>query len=206
MHPHEEVPAIPLWINGRACLKLTSGFHDVRNPVNGETLRRIPLCGQAEVREALQSAQLALASWSAMDTSARKELLAALGNALSQLSGHFSRLIAEETGKDEKLAREEIASTVSLLRHAQEDGTTGIAAVAGTSSEPLLGVVRSAIPALASGTALLVCPALESPSAMLALSELSGRCGFPAGVINVIYLDPGSVAELPANPGIALLP
>ena len=133
MHPHEEVPAIPLWINGRACLKLTSGFHDVRNPVNGETLRRIPLCGQVEVREALQSAQMALASWSAMDTSARKELLAALGNALSQLSGHFSRLIAEETGKDEKLAREEIASTVSLLRHAQEDGTTGIAAVAGTS-------------------------------------------------------------------------
>ncbi len=205
MQLHEKVPAIPLWICGRAFLKLTSAFHDVRNPVNGESLKRVPVCGPAEVREALQSARTGLSLWSTMDISMRRELLAGLGNALSQLSGHFAHLIAEETGKNEMQAEKEIAETVLLLHHAQGNGRTGIAAVAGSASEPLLGMARLAVPALVSGSALLVCPVLGSPSAAFALAELSGRCGIPAGVINVIYLDPGRVAELPANPDIALL-
>ena len=43
-------PVIPLWIKGHAFLTATSSFLDVRNPANGEVLRRTPLCG---VREAL---------------------------------------------------------------------------------------------------------------------------------------------------------
>ena len=37
--------AIPMWVNGHAFLSVGDAFYDVVNPVTGEALRRVPLCG-----------------------------------------------------------------------------------------------------------------------------------------------------------------
>lgn len=205
MHRHETVHAIPLWVGGRACLKLAPVFRDVLSPVSGRVLRRIPLCGPGEVEEALQSARAGLGAWQGLGGSGRALLLAALGDALGALSGHFSTLVAEETGKEPLLADEEIAQLVALLRAPSAGAVAGVAVVSGA-SKSLAAVAGQAVSALAAGATLLVCPAPESPSALFALAELSGRCGFPPGVINVVYPSSDALAHLRSVAGVTVLP
>src|SRR6185369_1118677 len=51
--------AIPLWINGHAFLTAGNSFFEVTNPATGEAIRRVPLCGEGEAREAVTAARTA---------------------------------------------------------------------------------------------------------------------------------------------------
>lgn len=205
MQRHETVHAIPLWVGGRACLKLAPVFRDVLNPVTGQVLRRIPLCGPGDVEEALRSARAGLGAWQSLGGSGRMMLLAALGDALCALSGHFSALVAEETGQQASLADKEIAHLVALLRAPSAGAVVGVAVVSGA-SKSFAAVAGQAVSALAAGATLLVCPAPESPSALFALAELSGRCGFPPGAVNVVYPNGEALAHLRSMAGVTVLP
>ena len=183
MHRSGAVYAIPLWLDGRAVLRVAPAFHEVRNPATGVVVRRVPLCGRADFEEALRSARAGLPAWTGLGEAGRRERLAALGEALSGLAAHFAALIAEETGRDPADADQEIARVVALLRQPESRPDGGVAVVSGTLAE----FAEPAVAALAGGAALVVFPALASPSAVFALAELSGRCGFPPGTINVLY-------------------
>jgi acyl-CoA reductase-like NAD-dependent aldehyde dehydrogenase len=132
-------------------------------------------------------------------------LLAALGDALCTLSGHFSAIVAEETGQEPLLADEEMAHLVALLRAPSAGAVVDVAVVSGA-SKSLAAAVGQAVSALAAGATLLVCPAPEAPSALFALAELSGRCGFPPGVINVVYPNAEALAYLRSVAGVTVLP
>jgi acyl-CoA reductase-like NAD-dependent aldehyde dehydrogenase len=62
-------------------------------------------------------------------------------------------------------------------------------AIAGTRELGLVGILQILIPLLAGGATAVICPVADAPSALLALAELSGRCGFPDGVLNIVYGD-----------------
>src|ERR1035437_688828 len=106
--------AIPLWINGHAFLTVTPAFQDVRDPLNGKVLRRIPLCGADEVRMAVAAAQAALASWTGLPATVRAALLSAVGDALSSYSDHFARLIRSEVRMAVAAAQAALASWTGL--------------------------------------------------------------------------------------------
>ena len=184
MHP-DDVLAIPLWIDGHAYLTLAPAFLPVRNPVSGEVLRRTPLCGAPVAAQAVAAAAAAVAPWAAQPAAERAALVAALGDALAAYADHFTRLIVEESGQDAALAAAEVAAAIALLRSSPAGGATGVVAVVGDA--PLLSSLRLAVPAWLAGAALLVRPPPETPSAIFALAELSGRCGFPPGVFNVVH-------------------
>ena len=204
MRRDKEIFAIPMWLYGRAYLKLASDYCDVCNPANGEVLRRAPLFGSVEVGESLNSAGQGLAAWLALGESGRERLLASLGDALYDLRSHFSRLMSEETGKDEESASREVVELVYCLRRPQTAGVAGVVAViAGSTSLQRAGMHVAS--ALAVGAVVIVCPSPESPSALFALAELSGRCGFPAGAINVICLGDEGLAFLRGADGITVL-
>lgn len=200
MRPAEAPCVIPLWINGRACLRLTARFHEVRCPISGKVLRKLALCGDDDLHEALAAARRALPEWKKQEESARRLQLALLGNALEVLAGHFSGLLAEETGIDATEADTEVGRAVRLLREAKASGCAGAAIVAGAgkSFDDMVGQI---VALLAAGGTLVVCPALDAPSALLALAELSGRCGFPAGVVNVVFPDDEVLMRLQAGSG-----
>jgi succinate-semialdehyde dehydrogenase/glutarate-semialdehyde dehydrogenase len=196
MPPAEDILALPLWINGRAYLTVTPSFQPVCAAGQGEVLRRIPLCGAAEVRVALQSAQAASAAWMALAIHVRAALLMALGEALERYAAHFSSVIVEESGKPETAAAKEVAAVVGLLRNAQEASSSGVLAIVGEASDPLLGALSLAIPAWLAGACVVFRSPPFAPSALFALAELSGRCGFPAGVFNVLHGNETVVDEL----------
>ena len=198
----KDLPVLPLWINGRAFLTLASGFVDVQHSVSAIALRRTPLCGVAEVALAVEAAQGALSLWQRAAVAERIALLEKLADQLSAYASHFSRLICEEGTQDEAKAAAEVSASILELRSARAENAgsliaaPSVTAVIGCRQAPLLGVLKCAVPALLSGAPLVLCPAPEVPSALLALAELSTRCGFPPGVINILYGDDDTVKTL----------
>jgi len=192
----DDMPAIPLWINGHAYLTLAPAFLDVRNPASGEILRRTPLCGAPAARQAVAAAQAAVAAWAAQSAATRVALLAALGQALATYAAHFVRLVVEESGKEEALAATEVADAVALLCSPPVGDASGVVTIIGSDAAPLLSSLRLAVPALTAGAALVIRPAPQAPSAIFALAELSARCSFPGGVLNVLHGDDAAVDGL----------
>lgn len=183
--------AIPLWINGHAFLTLAPAFHDVINRQTGAVIRRTPLCGPTEANLASETAQLAINGWK--HRTDRAQFLSQLGDALTPYAEHFARLIAEETGTHIESAEQEVAQSVSLLRSgagrgpASATSAAGVFGIVGSTSQPLLGALRLAGPILEAGGAVIIAPDPQAPSALFALAELSGQCGFPVGIISIIH-------------------
>ena len=202
MRQTDEPLAIPLWINGHAYLTLAPAFLDVRNPASGEILRRTPLCGAPVAQQAVAAAEAAAAPWAAQSAAARAALLAALGEALANYQAHFVRLIVEESGKDAAQAAAEVAAAVALLCSPPVGDASGVVAVVGSGDAPLLSSLRFAVPALMAGAAVVIRPAPQAPSAIFSLAELSARCAFPAGVLNILQ---GGDAVVDGLRGIAPL-
>jgi len=200
----KEIYAIPMWLYGHAYLKPVKDYRDVRNPATGEILRRTPLFGPEVVAEAIHSAKGGLARWEAVGETGRKSMLSTLGNALYEMRAHFSRLIAEETGKSEESASRDVLNVVSKLCEPPVAEFAGVIVVS-AGSRKLQEVAAQTIAALAGGAALVICPSPDSPSALLALAELSGRCGFPPGAVNVIFTGDEALAGLYVMPGVTVL-
>ena len=198
----DDALAVPLWINGHAYLTLAPDFLEVRNPARGEVLRRTPLCGAATAQQAVAVAAAAVAPWAARPAAERAALLGALGDALADYADHFARLIAEESGLDAAQAAADVAAAVALLRSPPLGEASGVLAV--VASSPLLAPLQLAVPALMAGAALVLRPPPQTPSALFALAELSGRCAFPGGVLNVLHGGDVVVAALRAS-GVRLL-
>lgn len=187
--------AIPLWINGHAFLTVADGFYEVVNPLTGEALRRVPLCGAAEASEAANAARGAQAAWAALPPEARQARLNALADGLDRYTGHFAKLLGEETGCAEAEALAEVAAAVAALRGTAV-GKAGVVAVVVDATRPLAGVAEVMAPALRAGATVIVKPSPKAPSAVFALCELSSRAEWPAGVLNLMQGDKAAIDGL----------
>ena len=187
--------AIPLWIRGHAFLTVSDRFYDVVDPLTGEALYRVPLCGAAEAAEAVASARNAQPGWAALSVPARQAALAALAVALDRYCGHFAKLLRAETGFTEDQALAEVAAALAALRGG-DLGEAGIAAIVVDATRPLAGFAEAAAPALRAGATAVVKPSPKAPSAAYALCELSARTEWPAGVLNLMQGDRAAIEGL----------
>lgn len=190
--------AIPLWINGHAFLTVNEAFFDVINPATGEALRRVPLCGADEALVAVNAARGAQSTWAAMGLMARRVCLNQLAEALDNYTGHFAKLLLQESGGNEELARAEVAAAVAALRGDQV-GETGVLAVVVDANRPLAGFASVLAPALLAGATVVLKPSPKAPSALYALCELSARAAWPAGVLNLLQGDSAAITGLCAQ-------
>ena len=188
MNRSEIPPAVPLWINGHAYLSMVPSFRDVRDRLSGAVVRRTPLCGPDEVNAAVASARAARPDWSARVPGERHALLGSLGDALHCMREHFSGLMCEETGVDIRTAIDQVGMLADALRMATPmTGGTAIVGVSGCLEDPLGCLVPHALPAVLSGSVLVLRTCPEAPSVLLAFAELSSRVGVSPGVINVLH-------------------
>lgn len=202
-----EVPkAIPLWIGGHAFLTVTHNFHEVRDARTGAVLRRVPSCGSDELEAGLAAARSALGTWAGMPPAHRISLLAALGNSAAKYSAHLAGLLREELGLAPDAATGEVERSVALLRNASHSDHDGVVAIVGNREAPLLGTLEILVPLLAGGATALILPSVDAPSVPLALAELSVRCGFPDGVLNVVYADQNLIERLNREPDVRSFP
>jgi succinate-semialdehyde dehydrogenase / glutarate-semialdehyde dehydrogenase len=157
---------------------------------------------------AVDTAQLALAQWSAQSPRERSEVLRRAYELMIARSEELARLIVLENGKALPDARAEVRYAAEFFRWYSEEAVrlTGevTTAPAGTNRIMLLhkpiGVAllitpwnfpaamatRKIGPALAAGCTVVLKPASETPLTALALGRLLTDAGAPPGVVNVV--------------------
>ncbi|MGJ7530623.1 NAD-dependent succinate-semialdehyde dehydrogenase [Variovorax sp. GB1P17] len=180
----------------------------VLNPANGELLGSVPLCGSAETERAIAAAASAQQAWAGRSAKERSAVLRRLNDLMLANTEDLALILTSEQGKPLAEARGEIAYAASFIEWFAEEarrvyGETipstgndrrlialkqpiGVTAAITPWNFPAAMLTRKAGPALASGCAMVVKPASQTPFSALAFGVLAERAGLPAGLMSVL--------------------
>ncbi len=209
------------WVMGKATI-------DVTNPATGEVIGAVPKLGQAETKAAIEAAERAMKGWAARTAKDRAGVLRKWFALMLENQEDLAQIMTAEQGKPLAEARGEVAYGAAFIEFFAEEGkrlygetipspwTTsrivvlrqpvGVVAAITPWNFPNAMITRKAGPALAAGCAIVVKPASETPLSALALAELAGRAGVPAGVLNVVTGSAREIgAEMTSSPIVRML-
>ncbi len=162
---------------------------DSVNPANGEVVGTFPVCGEQEVRAAVDRAAVAAPSWAALSWHERRRYLLAWKSHLARHIGDITQLMHVETGKTVADAQMELILAILHIdwaaRNAQrvlrprrvhsglaafnqaatlEYQSLGVVGVIGPWNYPVFTPVGSIAYALAAGNAVIFKPSEYSPA------------------------------------------
>lgn len=182
----------------------------VTNPATGASLGRQTECGAAAVDRIVESGQQAFLdpAWQKMSAAERGRLLLKLADLVEQHAEDLVRTELQDTGKPiSQLRGGELPLTADIIRFyaGAADKVEG-SIKAGTPGElllqtyepygvvagilpwnyPLVNAALKAAPAIATGNAIVLKPAQETPMGTLAFARLCTEAGIPPGIVNVV--------------------
>jgi succinate-semialdehyde dehydrogenase/glutarate-semialdehyde dehydrogenase len=195
----------------------------VNNPATGALLGTIPKLAAAETRLAIEAAAAAWPLWRDKTAGERSKLLRRWQELILENQEDLARLMTAEQGKPLAESRGEIAYAASFIEWFAEEAKrvygdiipahqedkrlivikqpVGVCAAITPWNFPAAMITRKAGAALAAGCTMVVKPASATPFSALALAELAGRAGIPAGVISVVTGASSAIgSELTGNP------
>jgi len=193
------------------------------NPATGQPIRSIPAHSAAEVERAVSRAHRAHRDWRAVPPAARARSLRALAASLRARLPELAAQATQEMGKPIRQSRAEVEKCALLCdyyaRHAadylREERPPGAPPQASVVFEPVgivlaimpwnfpyWQVLRAAVPALAAGNTVLLKHAPNVAGCALALAELCGRAGLPAGALQALLIGTDRVPALIADPRV----
>ncbi|BCH20358.1 NAD-dependent succinate-semialdehyde dehydrogenase [Mesorhizobium sp. L-8-10] len=183
------------------------GF-EVRDPAGGELVGWVAGLDTAETGAAIDAAARAFPAWRSMAAQDRARILRDWFELIMSARDDLALLMTLEQGKPLREALGEIDYAASFVEWYAEEGkranaegvTSHLAHAEMIVRREPLGVVglvtpwnfpsamltRKAAAALAAGCTVVAHPSSETPLSALALAELGGRAGLPAGVFNVV--------------------
>jgi len=196
---------------------------DVADPATGTKLGTIPNMGAHETRRAIETAQLAQKSWRARTAGERSRILRKWFELILANQEDLAMIMTREQGKPLAEARGEIAYAASFIEWFAEEGKRiygdvipapqadkrivvtkepiGVCAAITPWNFPAAMITRKAGPALASGCAMVLKPAKQTPYSALALAVLAERAGVPKGVFSVVTGSAAAIGgEMTGNP------
>jgi acyl-CoA reductase-like NAD-dependent aldehyde dehydrogenase len=188
----------------------TGGWDDVRSPYSGEVVGRVPTAGADETRRAIDAAEAAMKE--PLPAHKRAEILVRVAGALGRRHDEVARLISDEAGKPLKAAKIEASRAMSTYTFAAVEARKlagemvpmdasqagegklaftirrplGVVGAISPFNFPLNLVAHKIAPALASGSAVVLKPASQTPLSALLLAELETEAGLPPGWLNVL--------------------
>lgn len=201
--------------------------YDNLDPADGSVLGSVARSGADEVDQAVRSAAQAQPGWAAVPTEGRADALARLADLVDRDRETLARTESQDTGKPLTQARTDVTVAARYFRyygrvieayygHTIPLGPDthvytrhepyGVVGSVVAWNYPLQLASRSIAAATATGNAIVIKPADETPRTAVALARLALEAGMPPGLVNVV---PGLGAEagaaLTAHPGIAHL-
>ncbi|WP_340109715.1 NAD-dependent succinate-semialdehyde dehydrogenase [Pikeienuella sp. HZG-20] len=195
----------------------------VTDPASGALLGRVARLGAAEADAAIAAAVAAFPPWRDRPPQERARILRRWGELMLEAREDLALIMTLEQGKPLAESRGEIDYAASFFDwYADETRRINVESVTShlPGAEMILrrealgpvGVVtpwnfpsamiaRKVAAALAAGCTVVAHPSSETPLSALALAELAGRAGVPAGVFNVLTGDAAPlVGALCADP------
>ncbi len=192
------------WISETA----DSGRFDINDPATGDTIASLPDMGAVETRAAIEAAHAAQKEWAARTGKERGAVLRRLFELQVENADDLATILTMEMGKPFAEARGEIIYGASFMEWFGEEakrvyGDTipghqqdkrivvvkqpiGVVAAITPWNFPNAMITRKIAPALATGCAVVVKPAEQTPLSAIAFAVLAERAGMPAGVVNLI--------------------
>jgi succinate-semialdehyde dehydrogenase/glutarate-semialdehyde dehydrogenase len=184
------------------------GTIPVENPANGERLGTVPKMGAAETRRAIAAADRAMPAWQAKTAKERAGILRKWFELMMANQEDLAQLMTAEQGKPLTESRGEIGYAGAFIEWFAEEGKRiygdtipahgadkrivvlkqpiGVCGAITPWNFPSAMITRKAGPALASGCAMVLKPASQTPFSALALCELAERAGVPKGVFSCV--------------------
>lgn len=199
-----------LLINGEWVDAADGETFSTLNPANGRELTRAALAGVEDVDRAVRAARAGFESgaWSRMSGEDRGRLLNRLADLIDAHADSLAEIETLDNGKPIRVARVDMTFAARHFRYyagwaGKIEGSTipvshinqfvytrrepmGVVGLIIPWNFPLLMAAWKLAPALASGNAVLLKPAEETPLSALRLGELILEAGFPPGVVNIV--------------------
>ncbi|WP_127583489.1 aldehyde dehydrogenase family protein [Paenibacillus koleovorans] len=208
-----------LWIGGQAVE--AKAYRPLHSPYSGEQLVLIPDGDADEMDRAIAAAEQAAPEMARMPAHRRAAILERLAARLSERAEEAAVLLAREAAKPIAVARLEVARTIETYKFSAEEAkrihgeTLALDAAPGgegrfgyTIYEPLgvigaitpfnfpLNLVAHKVgPAIATGNAVVLKPATQTPLSAYLIAELLHEAGLPAGALNIVTGRGGAVGE-----------
>ena len=222
-----EVRLRGLFIDGREVPASRPDTLDVLNPATGELLAQIGHASDEDVDRAVRSAAAAFESqeWSGMSNRTRARLVNKLADVFEANLEEIYHLETLNNGRSLNETRAQVSRLPDFLRYnaglaiARRDDVIPVdgnylnytirtpVGVVGNSTpfnHPLMIMIKSLAPTLASGCTTVVKPSEYTPLTTLRLAQLFVEAGLPPGVFNVITgLGPTTGRALAEHPGLA---
>jgi len=205
------------FINGQYCAPLKGNYIDNFEPATGEVYSLIPNSDAEDVELAVQAAEKAYPIWSKMSIEERSAIMVKLSEGIQARMDEFVQAESRDNGKPVSLAAHvDIPRAVSnfhffataILHYASESHNMEGVGVNYTIRKPL-GIVGcispwnlplylfswKIAPALAAGNCVIAKPSEVTPYTAYLLGKVAQEAGMPAGVLNILHGEGGSVGD-----------
>jgi len=190
----------------------------VFNPSTDQEIGRVARAGKVDLDRALVAAQKGFETWRDMPAIERSQIMRRAASLMRERVDANAQLITQEQGKPLAEARAEAGAAADIIEWFADESLrvygrlvpargnlslrqmvlrdpVGPVAAFTPWNFPINQVVRKLAPALAAGCSMLVKAAEETPASPAALIKAFVDAGVPAGVVGLVYGDPGEISS-----------
>ena len=205
-------------IGGRWVDAASGGTWDLVNPATETVIEHVAFGDADDALAAIDAASDAFAEWSGRTAYERADILMRAAGLIAERADEYARVTTEESGKPFGQSKAEWLSAPNYLVFAAEEAKRlggrsiparvpgryidvtyqpiGVVGVITAWNFPVYNVNRAVSSALAAGCTTVVRPSEYTPRSAMLYGEALTDAGVPAGVINVINGDPGSMGQV----------
>ena len=178
------------------------------NPYSGETMYTFRPAGAKDVDDAYLAAGEAQKGWAAKTPAEKQGCIEKLCGSIMDMKGDIYACLAEEGGSTRAKADFEFNTILSFVKSVMAFPATmegcilpsnvpgkdnyilrlprGVVGVITPWNVPLVLAMRSVMPAIATGNAVVLKPATDTPGSAFLIGEIFERAGMPKGLLNVV--------------------
>ncbi|MCF2532450.1 aldehyde dehydrogenase family protein [Yinghuangia soli] len=220
--PH--FPTKPVYIDGRWLAGATPEPIPVTNPTTEEVIAYVPRGSAADADRAVTAARAAQAAWAATPQSERIAAVEALHKALESRAPQLTDAVVDDVGTPHRIAdklqtrlplvavrdfieaADGIEEPAAVRNSRIHRSPVGVVAAITPWNYPLLQTIGKVVPALLSGSTVVLKPSEVAPLVPYLLAEAVHEAGLPAGVFNLISgRGPEVGAALAGHPGVDMV-
>lgn len=211
-----------MYINGK--WTESTNVVKVTNPANGELVGTVPTVDKSEVREAIDAADKAFTTWSALSAEDRASYMYKVAELMRENTDELARIATLEMGKSLTDMKAEVKSAIDYVQWYAEEAKRvygevipakdnkfvnvlkqpiGVVGAITPWNFPVSMITRKIAPAIAVGCTVVLKPSSSSPLSAKFIFELFEAAKLPDGVVNLVLGNSQEISdELLENPKV----